>query len=81
MVMPIVAGVHQARPVMARLPTVHVSLELQIGAEPIQGELTVAGGLIRPFAGWLELIEALDSLATNPQEASEMSQNHKGEQR
>jgi hypothetical protein len=80
MVMPIGADVHQAGTVMARRTTVHVSLELQVGSDPLRGEVETAGGLIRPFAGWLELIEALDRLAGDPQEFSEISHDNKGEE-
>jgi hypothetical protein len=39
---------------------VHVELDLDPGADPIEGRMSVAGGPPEPFTGWMELASALE---------------------
>jgi hypothetical protein len=37
-----------------------ISIELDPGAEPVAGTITVSGAAPRAFVGWMELIHAID---------------------
>jgi hypothetical protein len=39
---------------------VHIALDLDPRAEPIEGRMSVAGGPPEPFTGWMELASALE---------------------
>jgi len=41
-------------------PQTQVTLDLEVGAEPIAGRLSDAGGTTIAFTGWLELAAALE---------------------
>jgi hypothetical protein len=38
-----------------------ISIELDPGAEPVAGRITVPGAEPRAFVGWMELVHAIDS--------------------
>jgi hypothetical protein len=44
----------------------NITLELEPGADPIQGRIGRPDGTNEPFWGWLELIEVLGRLAAEP---------------
>jgi hypothetical protein len=44
----------------------NITLELEPGADPIQGRIGCPDGTNQPFWGWLELIEVLGRLADEP---------------
>ena len=41
---------------------VHLELELDPAADPVQGWLVVAGGEREPFTGWIQLAAALERI-------------------
>ena len=49
---------------------VTVRLALQIGSEPIAGELLPAAGPPQPFVGWMALVRTLED-AMNPVDSEE----------
>jgi hypothetical protein len=51
-------------------PNPRLTIELELGAEPIRGSIDQANGQQQRFWGWLELIEALRRLATDASPAS-----------
>lgn len=60
----------RARPRLVRvneLPYTRVVLDVQLGREPLHGRLRLAGHPEVSFDGWLELMSALDRLATAPE--------------
>jgi hypothetical protein len=46
-----------------------ISIEFA-GSDPIRGSLETSNGKVRPFWGWLELIEALSRVSTNAPKSS-----------
>ena len=46
---------------MSEAVPLKLSLELDLGAEPIAGRLLGADGTISPFVGWLELTQLLET--------------------
>jgi hypothetical protein len=48
---------------MAEGETACVSIDLHVGAEPIEGALRVGGGEPQPFRGWLQLTPLLEAAA------------------
>jgi len=44
----------------------NITIELEPGADPIRGRIGRPDGTRQGFWGWLELIEALGRLATEP---------------
>jgi hypothetical protein len=47
---------------MSTVATIHVDLEFDIAADPVEGRLSAAGGAPEPFTGWIELAAALERL-------------------
>jgi hypothetical protein len=45
----------------------HVSIELDVGAAPIQGSLRVGREAARRFEGWIELASLIEAAATSGQ--------------
>jgi hypothetical protein len=43
--------------------TVELTMELEVGSDPIRGTTRVAGGERREFWGWLELAEIVQHVA------------------
>jgi hypothetical protein len=52
-------------------PNPRLTIELEAGAEPIQGSIEQAGGERQRFWGWLELIEALRRIAADASSSSD----------
>jgi hypothetical protein len=50
---------------MAFEPNPRVTVELELGADPIRGSIEQVDGQRQRFWGWLELIEALRRLAAD----------------
>ena len=42
------------------MTAVEVRLAIDVGSDPIAGQLSIGGAPPRPFGSWLELIAALD---------------------
>jgi hypothetical protein len=38
-----------------------MQLSIEIGSEPISGQVAVAGGNSQQFCGWIELVETIES--------------------
>jgi len=53
---------------MAPASKPRITVEFQLGTDPIRGSTEDAGGRRQPFWGWLELIEALRRVAANEPE-------------
>jgi hypothetical protein len=47
---------------MSRVATIHVDLEFDLAADPVEGRLSADGGAPEPFTGWIELAAALERL-------------------
>jgi hypothetical protein len=60
--------------------TIRVDLDLVPDVEPIRGVVRAADGVVRPFSGWLELIQFLEKarISGSPG-ASEWSSGQDGE--
>lgn len=50
---------------VAKEPNPRLTVELELGADPIRGSIEQADGRRQRFWGWLELIEALSRVATD----------------
>ena len=56
---------------MSRVSSPRITLELDVGADPIRGTIEHGDGSRLPFWGWLELMEALRRVAAgDPEPAS-----------
>jgi len=53
---------------MAPASKPRITVEFQLGTDPIRGSTVDADGRPQPFWGWLELIEALRRVAANEPE-------------
>jgi hypothetical protein len=49
-------------------PRAHLAVELEVGADPIQGSLRTHDGTEARFAGWLELVRLLETAAEGADE-------------
>jgi len=49
--------------------SVRFEVEVRVDADPISGRVTEAGGAIRDFHGWIDLIRAIEA-AVGPNERS-----------
>lgn len=47
-----------------------ITLELDLGSEPITGSLQGEDGTIVPFAGWLQLAAAIERCTSEPGEGN-----------
>jgi hypothetical protein len=57
-----------------------ITLELEVGADPIRGSIEHADGSRQPFWGWLELIEELRRVAAEePERPSQPTPANTGE--
>jgi hypothetical protein len=60
--------------------TIRVDLDLVPDVEPIRGLVRAPDGVLRPFSGWLELIQFLEKARiSGPPDASERSPGQRGE--
>ena len=48
---------------MPRPKTSRLTVDLELGADPIRGSIAHSDGQVHQFWGWLELIEALERAA------------------
>jgi hypothetical protein len=44
----------------------HVTLNIELDSEPIEGSLIDSDRVTRPFHGWIELVSLLQAAATTP---------------
>ena len=44
----------------------HVHLEIDLGSDPITGQVSEDGARGRDFSGWIELVEAIEDARISP---------------
>jgi hypothetical protein len=44
----------------------HLTLDIELDSEPIEGSLIDPDNVTRPFHGWIELVSLLQAAATTP---------------
>ena len=44
----------------------HVHLAIDLGSDPITGQVSEAGAQGRDFSGWIELVEAIEDARISP---------------
>jgi hypothetical protein len=42
----------------------HVMIEVDVSAQPIEGTLSADDGIVRPFAGYMQLVTVLEAALT-----------------